>query len=169
MSSPISTEVLIDGALFLGMHHCDNAIRRACKAFFVSHLHTSVTMSLEQVGFCDDVVWGYPRETQDAYYPFMDVLHTDMRITRTPYTEADLAVATGDPALEGLPLAQRLTAAMALRHGATLHTADPVLLGLSGLPVRKVAPAQTDAEFPPHLEKLYVTSLVLRTGPHPQF
>jgi hypothetical protein len=160
----MSSDIVIDGALFLGMHHADDAIRRACKAFFAGHLDTAVTMSLEQVGYCDDVIWGYPREEQDAYYPFMDVLHTEMTIHRQPYTEADLTTARDAGKLGGLGLTRRLTVAVALNRGATLHTADPVLLDRPGLPVRPAAPTDEEAEFPPHLEKLYAASLLLRTG-----
>ena len=98
----------VDADVFMGMHHEDAAVRRGCKAFFVRHLNDRVTMSLEQVGRCDDLVWRCPRALQDAYYPFMDRLHTDMAIHRVGYTKQDTDRAWRDPALEGFPPQRRL-------------------------------------------------------------
>lgn len=86
-------DIFIDATVFLGMHSSDETTRRACKGFFVQRLNDRVCMSLEHVGMCDDVIWAQPRTVQDAYYPFMDVLHTDMKIDRRGYTRGDLALA----------------------------------------------------------------------------
>lgn len=163
----MGADIMIDGALFLGMHSIDEQVRLDSKAFFAERLDGRVVMSLEQVGLCDNIVWGQPRDLQDAYYPFMDVLHTDMTIQRVPYTEGDLDAARA-PDLAGLPLSRRLTVGMARNRGAILHTVDPVLLDAaragSGLPVRRVPASTVEVSFPAYLEKLYAASLVLRTG-----
>jgi len=152
---------VIDAAAFLGMHAVDETTRRACKTFFARRLHDEVLMSLEHVGWCDDVVWGHPRSVQDAYYPFMDTLHSEMAISRLGYDEADIQTALGTPALHDLPMRERLLAAMVLRRNAVLHTANPRLAGRRDLPVVAVVP-DGEQPFPEHLEKLYQTSLALR-------
>ncbi|MCJ1681499.1 DUF6190 family protein [Streptomyces sp. APSN-46.1] len=168
-----SSGVFIDATVFMGMHSDDQAIRRACKRFFAGRLTGGgVTMSWEQVGRCDDLVWGYSREVQDAYYPFMDVLHTEMTIVRTGYTEEDAGRAFTLPELAGLPSHERLVLGQVISHSGLLYTASPRLTrltGRDGLPVAAV-PAARDGEgedtFPEHLEKLYQDSLVLTVASH---
>lgn len=156
--------VFIDATLFMGMHSKDDAVRVAAKSFFADRLAAGdagrVVMNWEQVGRCDDLVWGYERGIQDDYYPFMDVLHTDLAIDRVPYDEDDLRRAFTTPALEGLPTHERLLLAQVIGRGGTLHTASPRLLRTTGLPV---VPIGTGAEpsFPAYLEDLYQRSLVL--------
>ncbi|MGW4566354.1 DUF6190 family protein [Streptomyces sp. NPDC004561] len=153
-----------DAALFLGMNSADERLRVACKAFFAARLDGTLVMSLEQVGRCDDVIWGYARELQDAYYPFMDNLHTVMDIRRVGYDEADLRRAldgTGIP--DPLPVHERLLLGMVTGREGLLHTASPRLTRHPGLPVR--APAAADGPepvFPGPLEALYRRSLALR-------
>ncbi|MGW6393700.1 DUF6190 family protein [Streptomyces sp. NPDC055103] len=174
-TSVISTDtVFIDATLFMGMHSEDDAVRVAAKAFFAGRLAAGtagrVVMSWEQVGRCDDLVWAYERGVQDDYYPFMDVLHTDLAIDRIAYDEADVRRAFGTPGLDGLPTHERLLLAQVIGRGGTLHTASPRLLGAAGptagLPVVPItgagAPAPAgDPLFPPYLEDLYRRSLVL--------
>jgi hypothetical protein len=155
-------ERVVDAALFLGMHSADDHVRQVCKGFFVEHLADPVVMSLEQVGMCDDVVWGFPRAVQDAYYPFMDVLHTEMDVRRVGYDDGDLRLALDSPVLAGLSSARRLLMAMVLRRGAVLHTVDPVLADRDDLPTAR--PASGSLRFPPGLEGLYRESSVLRLG-----
>ncbi|MFF9853233.1 DUF6190 family protein [Streptomyces litmocidini] len=156
--------VFIDATLFMGMHSEDAAVRAGAKAFFVGRLAAGdagrVLMNWEQVGRCDDLVWGYERKVQDEYYPFMDVLHTDLAIDRVPYDEDDLRRAFTTPALEGLPTHERLLLAQVIGRGGTLHTASPRLLGRTDLPVVPVG-AAAEASFPTYLEDLYRRSLVL--------
>ncbi|KQX48122.1 hypothetical protein ASE09_13785 [Streptomyces sp. Root66D1] len=150
----------------MGMHSEDDAVRVGAKAFFAGRLAAGdagrVVMSWEQVGRCDDLVWAYERGVQDEYYPFMDVLHTDLAIDRVPYEEDDVRRAFGTPALEGLPAHERLLLAQVIGRGGVLHTASPRLLkAADGLPV---VPVGTGAEpsFPAYLEDLYQRSLVLK-------
>ncbi|WP_405486354.1 DUF6190 family protein [Streptomyces sp. NBC_00096] len=152
-----------DAALFLGMNSADEDVRRACKAFFVDRLDGRLVMSLEQVGRCDDIIWGYSRELQDAYYPFMDNLHTVMDIRRLGYDEADIRRA-GDPDLpRTLPMHERLLLGMVLVRRGLLRTASPRLTATTGfaLPVA-AADDGPEARFPEPLEQLYQQSLALR-------
>jgi Family of unknown function (DUF6190) len=155
----MADEVIIDGPLFLGMHAADERTRLACKAFFVDNLDRPLVMSLEQVGWCDDVIWRQSRQLQDAYYPFMDNLHTDASIARIPYTQGDLDAANELP--DDLSLSDRLLLAMAGNRDTRLVSANPRLLARKGLPVERV-PDGAGQVFPAPLEKLYDQSLALR-------
>jgi hypothetical protein len=158
----VTADAVIDAALFLGMHCRDDSIRVACKNFFVDHLHEPVVMNLEQVGRCDDLVWAYPREAQDAYYPFMDNLHSDMKITRVPYERSDLDAGLALPDLTGLRTTDRMLLGMVLRRNAILHTVSPRLLAhRADYPMRTVT-AGGERSFPGRLEELYRESLALR-------
>ncbi|MEI7030260.1 DUF6190 family protein [Streptomyces pratensis] len=160
----------IDATLFMAMHAANDVVRAAAKSFFARALAAGpagrVVMSWEQVGRCDDLVWGYDRACQDAYYPFMDVLHTDLAIDRIGYGEQDVRRAFTTPGLSGLPDHERLLLAQVVGRGGTLHTASPRLARLDGPPVAAIVPAGagTSAEepsFPAPLERLYQQSLVL--------
>lgn len=161
-----TSRVFIDATLFMGMHSSDQAVRRTCKQFFATRLGDSVTMSWEQVGRCDDLVWGYSRAVQDAYYPFMDNLHTDMRIDRVGYSEEDTRRAFTAAELAGLPTHERLLLAQVLTHSGVLYTASPRLAGRTDLPVAAVPVADTEDTFPSPLERLYQDSLVLTVASH---
>lgn len=162
MDTASGTKIFIDAALFLGMHSRCEAIRRACKNFVVLHLARPVFMSLEHVGWCDEVVWGYSRELQDLYYPFMDRLHTEMDIHRIPYEEQDLHRALKAPILKGLELFDRLLLAQILNQNGLLYTVNPCLLTTPGLPVVGVGGATQELPFPETLDKSYEVSLALR-------
>jgi hypothetical protein len=154
-------EEFIDASLFLGMHSPDEAIRIACKNFFIERVRGVVVMSLEQVGKCDAIVWQHERALQDAYYPFMDNLHTIMRIERTGYSEADVRLAITAPHLQALSMTERLMIAMVLNRKGTLYTVDDALLRQTGLPIQ--APkGGPEIEFSGDLEQLYKQSLALR-------
>ncbi|MCX5389207.1 DUF6190 family protein [Streptomyces sp. NPDC006482] len=156
----------IDAALFLGMHSADEGLRVAAKAFFVRRLDARVVMSLEQVGRCDDVIWGYSRELQDLYYPFMDHLHTVMHISREGYDRADVRLALSDSDTpRHLPFVDRMLLGQVINRKGLLHTAGPRSSDVDGLPVRAVAawPAgEPEPSFPEPLEQLYRASLALR-------
>ncbi|QES05273.1 hypothetical protein DEJ44_06360 [Streptomyces venezuelae] len=173
MRSDANPVAFIDATAFMGMHSEDDAVRVAAKAFFAGRLAAgdagAVVMSWEQVGRCDDLVWGYERGVQDEYYPFMDVLHTDLAVDRVPYTEDDVRRAFTEPALDGLPTHERLLLAQVIGRGGVLHTASPRLTGAAGLPVVPLAPPAPagapapgeEPSFPAYLEDLYQRSLVL--------
>lgn len=151
----------IDATLFMGMHAKNDAVRAVSKAFFAGRITGRVLMSWEQVGRCDDLVWGFTREVQDAYYPFMDVLHTDMAIARIGYEEEDVRRAFTTPGLEGLPSHERLLVAQVMRRGGLLHTVSPRLRDRGDLPVARLEVPEHGAVFPAELERLYQDSLVL--------
>ncbi|RJQ81531.1 hypothetical protein D5S17_04850 [Pseudonocardiaceae bacterium YIM PH 21723] len=159
----MSPEIVIDASLFMGMHSTDDLTRVRCKGFFAQRIEGAVVMSLEHVGRCDDLVWSYPRDVQDRYYPFMDVLHTDMDIRRIGYGEKELITALEDPVLAGLPMHERLLLAMVLRRDAVLYTVSPRLRAREDLPVHHIDLPST-SDFPDGLEQLYQESLVLRVG-----
>lgn len=154
-------KVVVDGSTFLGMHSIDELIRGSCKEFFVQRMHEEVWMSLEHIGWCDSIVWQYSRAVQDAYYPFMDTLHTEMAIRRVGYEERDVNAALSNPKLTDLPMRERLLIGMVLRQEAVLYTVNPRLYHRHDLPVVAVSAVSED-HFPEHLEKLYQASLVLR-------
>ncbi|GGO10228.1 DUF6190 family protein [Microbispora bryophytorum] len=162
----MSGEPFLDAALFMGMHNRDDEVRRGCKRFFTERLSGGhVLMSLEHVGRCDDLVWRYPRQVQDEYYPFMDNLHSDMAIDRIGYDEQDLRLALDAGVLSGLPLHERLLVAMAMRRDTVVVTASPRLSlrpDLPVLPVEPVKPSDDEPVFPAPLERLYERSLALR-------
>jgi hypothetical protein len=161
----MSGEAIIDASLFMALNSSDERIRHQGKAFFVEHLNGSAVMSLEQVGRCDALIWGTcSREQQDAYYPFMDNLHTDMKIDRIGYDEQDVRLALDSPFLADLPLTRRLTVAMVLNRGGLLYTVDPLLAGRGDLPLGEL-PDVGDVVFPEPLERMYQESLVLLVNP----
>ncbi|MFJ9089757.1 DUF6190 family protein [Streptomyces sp. NPDC102384] len=155
-------ELYIDASLFMGMHAADTRVRQSCASFFAKHLHHRVWMTYEEVGRCDDVVWALPRETQDAYYPFMDVLHSTMPVKRVPYTQEAWTAAAGIPDTEELSLRERLLMATVIASGSRLITVNPRLLHLADRGLAVSAPAdEREPEFPEPLAGLYRTSLLL--------
>ena len=172
----------IDASVFLGMHNKDEQVRVTCKNYFVQRLNEEIGMSLEQVGKCDDIIWQLPRERQDAYYPFMDNLHSMMKIDRTPYNEGDVKEATFNQRLYGLDFSDRLTIGMVLARRGVLHTVNPQLVSLKpSIPLdrlgREVAvdtkwfdisdlvrsiQEGKELTFPTELERLYQQSLAVR-------
>jgi hypothetical protein len=157
----MTCEVVVDSSAFLGMHSDDEEIRSSCKAFFARRMPYEVWMSLEQIGRCDDIVWRHSRAVQDAYYPFMDTLHTEMTIHRVGYEERDVDIALTNPGLINLPMRERLLIGMVLRRDAVLYTVNPRLRDRHDLPVATV-PAAGKEQFLGHLEQLYQISLALR-------
>ena len=152
---------VVDSFAFLGMHSADEDIRNSCKAFFAQRVYEEVWMSLEHVGWCDDIIWQYSRTKQDAYYPFMDTLHSEMPIRRVGYEKGDVVTALTAPALMDVPMRERLLLGMVLRRSAVLYTASPRLCHRHDLPVLAM-PAAQETPFPHHLEQLYQISLALR-------
>lgn len=166
MPADTAPDAYADAALFLGMNSADDRLRRACKAFFADRLHGRVVMSQEQVGRCDDTIWRFDRALQDAYYPFMDNLHTVMDIARPPYDEDDVRRGLDGEPPRTLPVHERLLLGMVLNRHGRLHSASARLLehgARGGLPVAAPAPVSgPEPVFPEPLEKLYQQSLALR-------
>ncbi|HEX7144008.1 MAG TPA: DUF6190 family protein [Gaiellaceae bacterium] len=157
----MSSSPLIDASVFMGMHAQDDVTRLACMSFMATRFDAGVVFSWEQIGRCDDIVWSYARDVQDAYYPFMDALHSTMSFTRRSYDAADLELALRDRRLAGLPMHESLAVAMASNRNASLVTISDRLHERRGLPVRR--PAGTPAaSFPEPVATLYARSLRLR-------
>jgi Family of unknown function (DUF6190) len=157
----MSSSPLIDASVFMGMHAQDDDTRVACMSFMAARFEAGVELSWEQIGRCDDIVWSRTRDVQDAYYPFMDVLHSTMSIARRPYDAADLELALRDRRLAGLPMHEALAVAMASNRNASLVTISERLHDRCGLPVRR--PVGTPiTRFPDPVATLYAQSLRLR-------
>ena len=152
--------IFVDAGVFLGMHHQDGELRQRSLAFFRALYLQPVWMNYEQVGICDAVIWRQPRAVQDLYYPFMDRLHSDMRLLREGYRRRELELALATPALAELRPEQAVLAAQIVERDAVLATHDPRLRGLPQLRGRlwDFATADSSATFPPVLEALYVAS-----------
>jgi len=153
----------VDASLFMGMHCRDEAVRIACKSFFVERIGTRLVMPLDQVGLCDDIVWRQPRRIQDLYYPFMDQLHTLLAAERVPYTTADIRRAHEDPRVKNLDGLRALLVARVCNDRSQLYTIDYLLLGRLDLPVRAVTETAERA-FPEPIEAAYRISLALRVA-----
>ncbi len=160
--------LFVDAALFLGMHSADDALRIRSKNFFVNHLdcdlsrNGSLCISLEQVGLCDDVIWRHARAEQDAYYPFMDCLHTHMQMQRLPVNAADVECALHDSTLSGFDMPERLMLAKVILARGQLYTLRGLLLAAApALPIF-LPPDSVEQAFPAPLEAQYQTSLCLR-------
>lgn len=151
----------IDATVFLGMHSTNEEQRVACKNFFVERTEKTIFMSYENIGKCDDIVWSFDRETQDAYYPFMDRLHTAMDIHRIPYDERTLECRTS---VDDLSLFRQLTLALSQAHGGVIWTCDRELLRRKRDDVASPPISKTEKDFPGDLEKRYRESLKLRVG-----
>jgi hypothetical protein len=157
----MNSSPLIDASVFMGMHAQDEVTRLSCMSFMAAQFDAGVVLSWEQIGRCDEIVWSYARDVQDAYYPFMDVLHSTMSVARRPYEAADLDLALRDRRLAGLPTHEALAVAMASNRNASLVTISDRLHERDGLPVRRPA-ATPAANFPEPVATLYARSLRLR-------
>ncbi|UFH51140.1 DUF6190 family protein [Pseudomonas sp. KNUC1026] len=154
---------IIDASWFMGMHHQQPELRARSLAFFTGHYLRQAWMSFSQIGICDAIIWKKPRELQDLYYPFMDVLHSQMRIQRAGYSDAVVLRAASDEALAALPTEKRLLAAHVLECQAPFFTHDldflacPALQPWLAQPNTGLAPGH----FPEGLQRLYEASLAL--------
>ncbi|WP_339532151.1 DUF6190 family protein [Pseudomonas mucidolens] len=155
---------IIDATVFMGMHHQDEVIRARSLAFFTQRYNSQVRMSFSQIGVCDAIIWKKARELQDVYYPFMDVLHSDMNILRAGYTDAVLQRAAYSPELSNLPPEKRLQAAQVIEGDAPFYTHDDDYQRCAALhPYLASFDAQpSDELFPVGLQKLYDASLALK-------
>lgn len=150
----------IHSSLFLGMHSTNEKTRVSCKNYFVDRLSAKVTMSFEHIGGCDHIIWLYPRDVQDAYYPFMDNLHTIMDMNRLSYSKDVVRLALED-SQKNLSMYDKLLVALAKSQKGKIYTVNKELLNQKSVPV--CSPDFSDEKsFPNSLESLYQTSLQLK-------
>lgn len=140
------------------MHSMDEKIRIACKNFFAGRIKNIIWMPLEEVGRCDDVIWRFPRKAQDAYYPFMDNLHSIMKIKRIEYDEEDVKAA--GKISGNLPMSKKLVIGMVKNRKGILYTFDKKILNMK-FPNLKMPEFSDELDFQ-KIEKLYKQSLKLR-------
>jgi hypothetical protein len=159
----------LDYTVFLGMNGAAEPVRQACKSLVAARLllQRPLFMTWEHVGRCDDVIWGYSRQLQDQYYPFMDALHSLPTWRREGYQESTLRRAAFDHQLQELPVFHRLLVAAALEHEGVIYTLDGGLLARGDLPVRTPPPVVREQAFPGDLEAPYRRSLELRIAALP--
>jgi hypothetical protein len=145
------------------MHHEDDRIRQLSLRFFRSQLRRPTRMNFEQIGICDAVVWRQQRTVQDAYYPFMDLLHSEMPIRRGGYSARELSMASTEPQLRGLRTDRALLAAQVLCSESPFFTHDPSLMSLQCLQPFLMSWESIDLHesFGQWLEELYVISRAL--------
>ncbi len=157
-----NNKLFIDATTFLGMNAQNERLRCISVNFFAGRYHQQVNMALEQVGLCDDVIWQYSRQEQDLYYPFMDCLHTEMDIVRTPFTQQDCARANEDVRLQGLPYGNALMMAQVLNHDGILYTHDSALNNQTSLRAHIGRFDDENGQFETAMQDLYEQSIVLR-------
>lgn len=160
MTEPV---IFIDAGVFLGMHHRDVEVRAHCLAFFHRQQACDrVRMNYEQIGVCDAIIWRQSRRVQDAYYPFMDRLHSDMPLQRGGYTFEEMRLALAQPELQDLRPEQALLAGQVLRSEGLLFTRDPALRRLGCLRAHLMEPEAPahNAGFAAPLQALYEASRV---------
>lgn len=157
-----SIKIFVDASAFLSMHSSNKALARNAVSLFATLYSHEVYMSLEQVGLCDDIIWAFPRKQQDEYYPFMDRLHSDMRIVRIPYSFQDLERAQQDKTLASFSAMQSMVLSQVMNHKGCLYSANDVLLNSKALEnIIRPLPHTTDQVFNASLQNYYEKSLVL--------
>ncbi|SDT27223.1 DUF6190 family protein [Pseudomonas prosekii] len=151
---------IIDATVFMGMHHSDPDIHAKSLGFFKQFYQRQALMSFGQIGICDAIIWKKSRELQDLYYPFMDVLHTEMNIQRQGYCNKVLRRACLEADWAHLNVEQKLLAAQVVEHRQPLYTHDQALHQLTALkPFLQSFPQWTSgAAFPPSLQALFEQS-----------
>ncbi|MBC3364639.1 DUF6190 family protein [Pseudomonas sp. SWRI154] len=157
---------VIDATVFMGMHHSDPELRAKSLGFFRTFYSRQVLMSFGQIGICDAIIWKKSRHLQDVYYPFMDVLHTDMNIQRQGYCNRVLKRACLEPDWAHLSVEKRLLAAHVVEHQQPFFTHDDSLRELSLLkPFLKTFPSSiSQSAFPEKLQRLYEQSMEMTIG-----
>ncbi|CAN1598391.1 DUF6190 family protein [Pseudomonas sp. B21-028] len=152
---------VIDATVFMGMHHSDPEVRAKSLGFFGAFYSRQVMMSFGQIGICDAIIWKKSRHLQDVYYPFMDVLHTDMDIQRQGYCNKVLKRACLEPDWAHLSVEKRLLVAHVVEHQQPFYTHDDSLCELGLLkPFLKTFPSTTSPSvFPEKLQRLYEQSM----------
>lgn len=150
----------IDASIFLGMHSEDEIIRINCKNFFVKRIDKEIYMSLETIGKCDDIIWKFSRKLQDLYYPFMDRIHTIMKIKRIPYTYKEIA--NIKTKINAWKLSAELNLALTRSNKGILYTLNKKLLASSLNEIKNIPLENVELKFSKEIETYYKNSLVLR-------
>ncbi|RMR00645.1 DUF6190 family protein [Pseudomonas syringae group genomosp. 7] len=148
---------MIDATVFMGMHHADPDVPDKSLGVFSRFYESSVQMNFAQIGICDAIIWKKSRALQDVYYPFMDVLHTDMAIQREGCSEQVLQRAANDTLFKGLPAEKKLLAAQVMEQEIPFYTHDPELLRLQVLQpfLQPFEGLTRQRVFPEMLQRLY--------------
>ncbi|UVK96956.1 DUF6190 family protein [Pseudomonas sp. B21-048] len=151
---------VIDASVFMGMHHSDPDVRAKSLSFFSAFYSRQVLMSFGQIGICDAIIWKKSRHLQDVYYPFMDVLHTDMNIQRQGYCNKVLKRACQETDWAHLSVEKKLLAAQVVEHQRPFFTHDDSLRELSALKpfLQSFPPSISSPAFPEKLQSLYEQS-----------
>ena len=151
---------IIDATVFMGMHHSDPELRTKSLGFFSSFYQRQVLMSFGQIGICDAIIWKKSRHLQDVYYPFMDVLHTEMAIQRQGYCNEVLRRAGLESDWSHLNVEKKLLAAHVIEHRQPLFTHDEELRELTVLkPFLQSFPRSISGPaFPENLQRLFEQS-----------
>ncbi|WP_122220714.1 DUF6190 family protein [Pseudomonas syringae group genomosp. 3] len=157
---------MIDATVFMGLHHADPGVRDKSLGFFSRFYESSVQMNFAQIGMCDAIIWKKSRALQDVYYPFMDVLHTDMAIQRRGYSEQVLQRAANDTLFKDLSAEKKLLAAQVLEQELPFYTHDLELLRLQVLQpfLQPFKSAGSQHAFPEALQRLYTESCQMVIG-----
>ncbi len=168
-------KIFIDASLFMGMHSSDEKTRNQSLSIMSEQFTKCVYMNLEQVGMCDEYVWHYTRNIQDEYYPFMDVLHSEMNINRIGYCSNDIIRFNKDKRLsdEGISIQSALLVAQTINNNAVLYTHDKIILSLDYFTeylgvfpsnqcdkqhIHKNSKQKRNSTFSPKLDRLYDNS-----------
>jgi hypothetical protein len=141
----------------MGMHSIDKITRNQSLSIMSKLFSKGIYMNLEQVGMCDEYVWRYSRNIQDDYYPFMDVLHTEMDINRIGYSNADIARFNKDKQISDIKLSVRsaLLVAQIINNNAVLYTHDKTIVSLGYFSeYLGVFPSETYNHNPPSQKKI---------------
>ena len=155
-------KIFVDHSIFLGMNAEDDVTRIASKNFFVDRSKDSIHMSFEDIAYCDHVVWGKEQALQDAYYPFMDNVHTDLSIVRLPYNRGVLDQFSKKEFNEKLTMQENLLLSMVDVHGGILYTLKNTLGDISDSVIVPDLYTAEEKTFNRELEQHYQSSLVLR-------
>ncbi len=160
MTEPV--KIFIDASAFLSMHSSNKVQSQNAASFFAALFYHKIYMSLEQVGLCDDIIWAFPRKQQDEYYPFMDRLHSDMKIVRIPYDFQDVERAQQDETLGVFSPMQAMVLSQVMNHHGCLYSANEELLNNKAIKnIVRPLPDSIDQTFNAPLQNYYEKSLML--------
>ncbi|OUR91755.1 hypothetical protein A9Q81_17580 [Gammaproteobacteria bacterium 42_54_T18] len=160
-------KIFIDASLFMGMHSSDDKKRNQSLSIMSEQFPKCIYMNLEQVGMCDEYVWRYTRNIQDDYYPFMDVLHSEMDINRIGYCSNDIIRFNKDKRLsdKSISIQSALLVAQTINNNAVLYTHDKSILSLDYfreylgfVPNEQCINQKRNDRFSPKLDRLYENS-----------